>query len=256
MGEMIGEEGLAGNEDGDGLPYSGWYAPAMNIHRSQFAGRNWEYYSEDGLLSGKLAAQTVQGAKTKGVYCYLKHFALNDQETDREYYGIFVWANEQAMREVYLTPFEICVKEGGANAMMSSFNRIGTTWTGGSYALLTEVLRNEWGFEGMVITDYSTNRYTYIDLMIRAGGDLFLTQDEKSFYMEDDATQITNYRRATKNILYVVANSNIMSIEVDGYKWPLWQEVMTYIDIGLGVVLVVWGVAIILVTAKKKKTAP
>ena len=142
MGEIVGDEGNVGNEK-TGVPYSGWYAPAVNIHRSPFAGRNWEYYSEDGALSGKFAASVIQGAKEKGVYCYVKHFAINDQETDREYNGILVWANEQAMREIYLKPFEIAVKEGGAGGMMSSFNRIGMKWAGGSYPLLTSVLRDE-----------------------------------------------------------------------------------------------------------------
>ncbi len=242
MGELVGEEGLAGNEKDDGMPYSGWYAPAINIHRSPFAGRNWEYYSEDGVLSGKFAAEVVQGAKNKGVYCYVKHFAVNDQETDREYNGILVWANEQSMREIYLKAFEITVKEGGANAMMSSFNRLGMTWAGGSYPLLTTVLRHEWGFNGMVITDYSLNTYTYVDQMIRAGGDLFLTQDVKSFYMEDDATQITLLRQATKNILYPVVNSNIMSITADGYKMPVWQIVMFLIDAAIVILSAVWGI--------------
>lgn len=253
MGELVGEEGLAGNEKGDGLPYSGWYAPAANIHRSPFAGRNWEYYSEDGLLSGKFAAQVIQGAKSKGVYCYMKHFAVNDQETDREYNGILVWANEQAMRELYLLPFEIAVKEGGTTGIMSSFNRIGMTWAGGSYPLLTEVLRNEWGFRGMVITDYSLNTYTHVDEMIRAGGDLFLTQDVKSFAKEDDATQITCLRNATKNILYTVVNSNAMSITSDGYLRPLWQDVMFGIDAAIVVLLALWGVLAIRSAKKKAK---
>lgn len=255
MGQLIGEEGLAGNESGDGMPYSGWYGPAVNIHRSQFAGRNWEYYSEDGLLSGKLAAEVIKGAETKGVYCYVKHFAVNDQETDREYNGILVWANEQAMREIYLKAFEIAVKDGGATGMMSGFNRLGMTWAGGSYALLTEVLREEWGFHGMVITDYSMNRYTYVDLMIRAGGDIFLTQDTKTFYKEDDATQITLLRNATKNILYTVVNSNVMSLKVDGYKWPLWQELMVYADVAIVVAIGIWGAAVIISAKKKDKSA-
>lgn len=255
MGELVGEEGLVGNEKGDGLPYSGWYAPAANIHRSPFAGRNWEYYSEDGLLSGKFAAKTIEGAKSKGVYCYMKHFAVNDQETDREYNGILVWANEQAMRELYLLPFEIAVKEAGANAMMSSFNRLGTTWAGGSYPLLTEVLRNEWGFQGMVITDYSLNTYTHSDEMIRAGGDLFLTQDVKSFSRDDDATQITALRNATKNILYTVVNSNAMSITSDGYLRPLWQDVMFAIDAAIVILLAIWGVCAIRSAKKKDKAA-
>ncbi len=253
MGELVGEEALVGNEKGDGMPYTGWYAPAVNIHRSPFGGRNWEYYSEDGLLSGKLAASVVTGAKQKGVNCYLKHFAVNDQETDREYNGILVWANEQSMREIYLKPFEIAVKEGGATGMMSSFNRIGNTWAGGSYALLTEVLRNEWGFRGAVITDYSMNTYTQVDLMIRAGGDLFLTQATKTFAKEDDATQITLLRQATKNVLYTTANSNVMSIKVDGYKSPVWVVVMICVDVAIVVGLAAWGAGIIITTKKKSQ---
>lgn len=241
MGEFIGEEGLIGNEDGDGLPYTGWYSPAVNIHRSPFAGRNWEYYSEDGLLSGKFAANVIKGADKKGVYCYVKHFAVNDQETDREYNGILVWSNEQAMREIYLLPFELSVKEGGATGMMSSFNRLGMQWAGASYELLTQVLRNEWGFNGTVITDYSLNTYTRIDEMIRAGGDLFLSQEAKSFAKEDDATQITLLRKATKNILYSVVNSNAMSIKVDGYLRPMWINVMFFIDFVIVALLGLWG---------------
>ena len=252
MGELVGEEALVGNEKGDGMPYTGWYAPAVNIHRSPFGGRNWEYYSEDGLLSGKLAASVVSGASKKGVNCYLKHFAVNDQETDREYNGILVWANEQSMREIYLKPFEIAVKEGGATGMMSSFNRIGMTWAGGSYALLTEVLRNEWGFRGAVITDYSMNTYTQVDLMLRAGGDLFLTQATKTFAKEDDATQITLLRQATKNVLYTTANSNVMSIRVDGYKSPVWVVVMICVDVAIVAGLAAWGAAVIITTKRKE----
>lgn len=253
MGELIGEEGLAGNEKGDGLPYSGWYAPAVNIHRSPFAGRNWEYYSEDGLLSGKFAAGVIKGADKKGVYCYVKHFAVNDQETDREYNGILVWANEQSMRELYLLPFEIAVKEGGATGMMSSFNRLGMKWAGGSYALLTQVLRDEWGFHGSVITDYSLNTYTHVDEMIRAGGDLFLTQDAKTFGMEDDATQIALLRQSTKNILYMVANSSVMSISTDGYLRPVWQTVMICVDIAMIAALALWGILAIRSVKKKEE---
>lgn len=253
MGELVGEEGLVGNEKGDGLPYSGWYSPAVNIHRSPFAGRNWEYYSEDGLLSGKFAAGVIRGAAKKGVYCYVKHFAVNDQETDREYNGILVWANEQAMREIYLLPFEIAVKEGGATGMMSSFNRLGMKWAGGSYALLTQVLRDEWGFHGTVITDYSLNTYTHVDEMIRAGGDLFLTQDVKTFSMADDATQIKLLRQATKNILYSVVNSNAMSIRTDGYMMPIWMVVMMLVDIAILTALILWGVFAIRSVKRTKK---
>ena len=253
MGQMVGEEALVGNEKGDAMPYSGWYAPAVNIHRSPFAGRNWEYYSEDGLISGLFAAEVIKGAQTKGVYTYTKHFAVNDQETDREYNGILVWANEQSMREIYLKPFELAVKLANAPGMMSSFNRLGMTWAGGSYALLTSVLRDEWGFEGLVITDYSMNRYTYVDLMIRAGGDLFLTQDSKVFNQPDDATQVTLLRQATKNILYAVANSNAMSIETDGYNPPIWQTFWKYGQIALIVLLALWGVLVYRPKKAKKK---
>nr|MBR4281918.1 glycoside hydrolase family 3 protein [Clostridia bacterium] len=249
MGEIVGDEGNVGNEK-TGVPYSGWYSPAVNIHRSPFAGRNWEYYSEDGLLSGKFAAKVVEGAQSKGLYCYVKHFAVNDQETDREYNGILVWVNEQAMREIYLKPFELAVKGGKAAGMMSSFNRIGMKWAGASYPLLTSVLREEWGFQGMVITDYSLNTYTHVDAMIRGGGDLFLTQDTKRFYKEDDATQIALLRQATKNILFTVVNSNAMSLKIDGYLPPVWQVWMYRIDIGLAALLALWG-AVAIVRAKK-----
>lgn len=251
MGETVGDEGAVGNEK-TGVPYSGWYAPAVNIHRSPFAGRNWEYYSEDGFLSGKLAAGVVRGAQGKGLYCYVKHFAVNDQETDREYNGILVWANEQSMREIYLKPFEIAVKEAGAAGMMSSFNRLGMTWAGGSYPLLTSVLRDEWGFRGMVITDYSLNTYTHVDKMIRAGGDLFLTQDTKNFYKDDDATQIALLRQATKNILYTVVNSNAMNIEIVGYEPPVWQVAWQAAQIAIVALLALWGV---LAFVSMRKTA-
>ena len=132
---------------------SGWYGPAMNIHRTAFAGRNFEYYSEDGVLSGVMASNAIKGAQDRGVYAYMKHFALNDQEGNR---GSMVatWSNEQAIREIYLKPFEISVKDADCHAVMSSFNYIGTRWTGGCKELLKNVLRGEWGFVGFVETDY------------------------------------------------------------------------------------------------------
>ena len=252
---MAGNEGLIGNENGDGRPYSGWYAPAVNIHRSQFSGRNWEYYSEDGYLSGIMGAQVVKGAASKGVYTYVKHFALNDQETNRSNNGILTWANEQAMREIYLRAFEITVKDGGTTAIMSSFNRIGKTWAGGSYELLTEVLREEWGFKGMVITDYNySTPYMNVDQMIRAGGDLNLSQAN---YPSDDtsATQVANLRRATKNILYTVAASNAMNGSGDGvvyrYDMPAWVSTMLIVDAVLFVIAAVTGVLAIRYALKK-----
>jgi beta-glucosidase len=254
MGEMIGNEGLIGNERGDKLPYSGWYAPAVNIHRSPFSGRNWEYYSEDGFLSGAMAAQVVKGAKSKGVNTFVKHFALNDQETNRDTNGILVWANEQAMREIYLKPFEMAVKIGKTSAMMSSFNRIGTTWAGGDYALLTSVLREEWGFKGIVITDYALNRYLNQEQMIRTGGDLALSQGGKiPSYDNPTATQVASIKRASKNILYSIANSCAMNIKIKGYSLAPWIKTMAFIDGGLGLAIVVWGGTIIALTIKKSK---
>ena len=259
MGEAAGNESLAGNERGDGRTYSGWYAPAVNIHRTPFGGRDWEYYSEDGLLAGKMAAGVVRGAKSKGVYTYIKHFALNEQETHRDTTGLITWANEQAMREIYLKPFELTVKEGGTNAMMSSFNRIGTVWAGGSYELLTQILRNEWGFKGMVITDYSTSTYMYTDQMIRAGGDLVLMQDKQLSLSGTVMTSShkTALRQATKNILYTVANSNAMNGMGEGiiyaYAMPYWKIMLICLDCAVVAALGVWGFFSIRKSLKKEK---
>jgi beta-glucosidase len=253
MGEMIGNEGLIGNIKGDKRPYSGWYAPAVNIHRSQFGGRNFEYYSEDGLLSGKMAAGVISGAKSKGVYTYLKHFALNDQETNRDTTGLATWANEQAMRELYFVPFEIGVKEGETTAMMSAFNRIGTEWSGGSYRLLTTLLRQEWGFRGMVITDFNLTPYMNLDQMIRAGGDLNLSPG-KTLTAMDSATAVTAARKATKNILYTVANSNAMNGMGENVKWgyslPGWVRMLIGFNVGITLLLAGWGAIVINLSIK------
>ncbi|MGM9537055.1 MAG: glycoside hydrolase family 3 C-terminal domain-containing protein, partial [Candidatus Onthomonas sp.] len=145
----------------DEMNVSGWYAPAMNIHRTPFAGRNFEYYSEDGVLSGKIASQAVAAAMNRGVYAYIKHFALNDQETHR-WEMLCTWSSEQAIREIYLKPFELSVKEGGTTAVMSSYNYVGTQWAGACSNLLVNVLREEWGFQGSVLTDYFAN-FGYMD---------------------------------------------------------------------------------------------
>ena len=205
MGETIGAEANA-------LHVGGLYAPACNIHRSPFAGRNYEYVSEDGFLSGAIVSAEIRGIQSKGVYTYLKHFAINDQETHRDDGGLVTWANEQAIREIYLKPFEMGVKDGGTLGIMSAFNRIGTTPCAESYALLTTVLRNEWGFHGCVITDCVMAATTCdFDRALRAGNDL-----ELSFGMilpaTDESTTGTAYghqvlRNASHNILYMTANS-------------------------------------------------
>ena len=251
MGIAYGNEALFG--DGT-TTYSGWYAPGVNIHRSPFGGRNPEYYSEDGLLSGWLAANVVNGAVEKGCFTMVKHYALNEQETNRNSNGVLTWANEQAIREVYLTPFRYTVQEGNTNGIMSSFNRLGTVWTGGSYALCTEILRNEWGFDGFVISDFNANTsYMYADLMVRAGGDLNLCQDGMPSTGDKlTATQASVIRTAAKNILYVIANSMAMNGEYT-YGLSPWMKMMFIIDAVIVVALAVWGFFAIRGAKKKAK---
>lgn len=247
MGKCVGEEGLWGSKrttTDSGLSYSGWYSPGVNIHRSQFGGRNFEYFSEDPFLTGKIGAAEVKGCQSKGVYCYVKHFALNEQETHRS--GGSSWVTEQAMREIYLKPFEIVVKEGKTRAMMSSFNRIGTRWTGGDYRLLTQILRDEWGFKGMVISDYNENS-SYMDSkqMIYAGGDLNLCSNKAkmwSSYDSKSAADVTVLRMATKNILYTTANSNMINSFNYKYAMAIWKILLIVLDCAVAVGLAVWGV--------------
>ena len=249
LGRMVGNEGLVGADGrGNNLPYSGWYAPGVNIHRSPFGGRNFEYFSEDGIFTGKMAAAEIRGARSRGVYCFVKHFALNDQETHRSSNGSCSWVTEQAMREVYLKPFEIAVKEGGATAIMSSFNRIGVKWTGGDYRLLTEILRNEWGFKGMVITDFNTTTYANLEQMAYAGGDLNLGNDmtiipvlNPDWCDENDNADLYILRNCVKNILYTVANSNALNGEVDHYNLAPWKIAVIVVDCVAVAGVAVWG---------------
>lgn len=241
MGEAVGEEALQGNTK-DGTPYSGWYAPGVNIHRSPFGGRNGEYFSEDTYLSGQMAANEIQGASEKGVYTFMKHFAVNEQETKRSINGLVNWLDEQTLREIYLKPFETAVKEGKATGIMSSFTRIGYTWAGGNYDLLTGVLRDEWGFRGTVITDFNTNSYMGCKQEAYAGGDLNLstTRDWHS-YEADNANDVNVLRNAAHNILYTVANSNALNGTVIGYTTPTWV-IITYVAEALLILLdLVWG---------------
>ena len=254
MGLSIGNEGILGDQRGLGRPYSGWYAPAVNIHRSPFGGRNFEYYSEDPLMSGKLAAEVIQGARSKGVICFVKHFAVNEQETNRS--GVCTWLTEQSLREIYLKPFEMAVKEGGTMGMMSSFNRIGTTWTGGDYRLLTEILRNEWGFQGMVITDFNTEPFMDTKQMAYAGGDLNLATTPHAWEPET-AADYTVLRTSVKNILYALTRSNAMNGHGEGayyltyYAW--WEVALFFGGIGLIVVLAAWGFFVIWSVVKQVK---
>lgn len=217
----------------DDMDVSGWYAPAMNIHRSAFAGRNFEYYSEDGVLSGAMAANAIMGSQEQGVYAFMKHFALNDQETNR--CGMLcTWSNEQAIREIYPKPFEISVKDADCHAVMSSFNYIGTRWTGGCKELLKNVLRGEWGFVGFVETDYfGVSGYMTADQCVRNGNDLMLCTTGNDF---NTVTVLTNsskqaLRESAKNILYTVVNSRAYAEENLNPGMAKWQIVLIGADV-------------------------
>ena len=205
VGELLAQEAKA-------LGVCGLYAPGANIHRSAFGGRNYEYVSEDGLLTGKMVAAEIEGIQGIGVYCYLKHFVVNDQETLRCDGGLCVWTNEQALREIYLKPFEIAVKEAGATNIMSAYTRLGTTPVAESSALLTQVLRNEWGFHGCVVTDCILSAATCdVDRALRAGNDLFLTFLENTRMDASTTSTAAGHqalRRAAHDILYPIANSD------------------------------------------------
>ena len=208
MGQMVGEDSLASG-------VAVWYAPSMNIHRTAASGRNFEYYSEDPLLSGAMGAAETRGVQSKGAVVTIKHYALNDQETNR--YGVAVLANEQSIRELYLTPFEMSVREGGASGVMASMNRVGPTWSGATEGLMTGTLRDEWGFAGFVTTDqatFPTFEYCGIYQGLGAGTDMWL--NDADLMNNDDVNAISvadwaNVRQAAHRILYTYANSNAMN---------------------------------------------
>ena len=233
FGEMIGD--MAHD-----MHVAGWYAPAMNIHRGAFSGRTFEYFSEDSLLSGVMASHEIVGAKEKGVYSFMKHFALNDQETNRTNM-VCTWADEQAIREIYLKPFEMSVKEGGAQAVMSSFNYIGYTYAGASNNLLNTVLRDEWGFKGFVLTDYFGGYgYQNGDQEIRNGNDSMLATTKITNHITDkSATSVKAMRTAAHNILYTAANSWQYADGEPKVDTPIWKTAM----------YVAWGVTAVLVIA-------
>lgn len=201
--------GLAFGEECVNKGIRGWYGPGVNIHRSPFGGRNYEYYSEDALISGLMCANSVAGAKNKGVFAYLKHICLYEGESGRD--GMYTWVTEQALREIYLKPFELAVKKGGSTAIMTSYGRIGAVWTGGSEALLTEVVRGEWGFKGAFLTDYADHQdFMNGDQMLRAGGDLWMDGylDNGKFTKETSSGAYDQaLRAATKNVVYMWLNA-------------------------------------------------
>ena len=286
-GYYVGEDALAADGNWGDHTYigiiSGWYAPAMNIHRTPFAGRNFEYYSEDGFMSGEMALQAASACAEKGVYAYIKHFALNDQEDHRSHVATF--ANEQAIREIYLKPFQTCIEERpmttimvqqydeatdsftqteaeipAVMAVMSSFNRVGCTWSGGDHNLLTGVLRNEWGFDGTIITDYDGGGVMDTEQCIRAGGDLKLTGFEVDAPM-DPTNPATQYfaRQAIKHILYTTVNSNAMNgivhgVAVEALPFANYYIILIVENV-VAAALIIWGVVAIVRRWKKEKKA-
>ena len=254
QGNAIGNEALFGDQRSGGshLPYTGWYSPGVNLHRSPFSGRNTEYYSEDPFISGKMAARVIEKSQEKGVYTTIKHFALNEQETHRSNNGQNYWVKEQAIRELYLKPFEIAIKEGKSLGLMSSFTRIGQRWCGGSYPLLTKILRNEWGFKGTVICDFHTDAYMDSKQMAYAGGDLNLTGTKYWSPNVNEPEDVNVLRRAAHNNLYALANSNAMNQKILGYKLPLWRELVYIGEAGVGVLFLAWGFLVIFMTLRNK----
>jgi beta-glucosidase len=252
------EMGLCIGEDSLRLKRTGWYAPGVNIHRAPYSGRNFEYFSEDGLLSGKMSAAVVSGAQSKGTLVYMKHFAVNDQETNRM--GGSMMANEQSLRELYLKGFEYTVREGEALGAMVAMNRIGFRWVGGHAGLLTDTLRDEWGFEGVVITDQASfDVFVYEDMRegLEAGTDLWLNTNADLWKLSDaemTPTVLNNMRKGSKNIVFAIANSNAMNgLSVDSEivsVMPLWQKLMIGLDIAIGLIII--G-AIVLVTKRSRK---
>ncbi len=236
VGELVGEDGIY-------TKTSGWYAPSMNIHRSQFSGRNFEYFSEDAFLSGSFGTEIVEGAESKGLYVYIKHFAFNDQETNRG--GVATFLNEQAAREIYLKPFQMSVEDGRAHGVMAAMNRVGAKWVGHSYELMTEILRDEWNFEGMVITDQASFFTSYIGDFrptLMAGVDLMLCTKSDLWQIENyenSAMYCSALRRASKNILYAVANSNAINGVSSKSRivpiMPTWEKWLIALDVVAGV---------------------
>lgn len=256
LGEAIGEEGTIGDK-ATGQPYSSIYAPGVNIHRSPFGGRCSEYFSEDPFISGMMGAAEVQGIQSRGVLPTVKHFVANEQETHRSIGGDLSWLSEQALREIYLKPFEYTVKLGETRGIMTSFNRIGTRWTGGDYCLLTEILRNEWGFNGLVICDFNTiPQYMIPRMMFYAGGSLDLATQQSAMWTDcdtSDAGDAIVLMRAVKDVMYALVNSNAMNAEVIGYNPPIWQEYLHWINIGAFTLVGVWLVLAIVRTVRCNK---
>ena len=268
------EMGLSLGREGVNMGIHGWYGPAINMHRSPFGGRNFEYYSEDAYVSGIMAANAVRGAKNAGMYVYLKHLALYEQEWNRD--GIYTWITEQALREVYLKPFQLAIQVGGANGIMTSYNRIGAIWAGGSEALISDdgVLRGEWGFRGAVLTDYCDHHeYMNGDHQFRSGGDLWMSgffvagmfgNPAELTYETDSNTFNQRLRSAVKNNTYMYLSAQYANslynadtshdpitppVRTEPFAW--WIIVLVVVDLAAVAGCGAW----LYFTFRKKKTA-
>lgn len=256
--ELAARRGQSMGRQCDDMNVVGWYGPAMNIHRTPFSGRNFEYYSEDGILSGRIGACEVSGAKEYGVQCYIKHFALNDSESFRKNM-LCTWTNEQAMREIYLKPFEISVKDGGADNVMTAFNYIGNVWAGCCPELLQDVLRGEWGFVGSTVTDWfngTIDGNMMADSAIRTGGDKMLSSagDQKGFATNtDQAATVVAMRNSCHNILYSLANSN--AINERNFGTPGWVKMIYAVDVVVAVTVAALEAFAIMNFLKKRKSS-
>lgn len=239
--DLAYEFGLIEGAQAGQLGIEGWYAPAANMHRTPFGGRNYEYYSEDEYISGMMAAKTVEGSLDAGTFCYMKHLICYEQDSMRD--SLYTWMTEQALREIYLVPFEIAIEKGGLSGIMTSYNRLGAVWAGGSKALMTGVIRDEFGFQGCIITDYSDHQnFMIMDQALRAGGDLWMdgfVMGDFTFETESNSFK-QELRRACKNILFMwtnagyenaqynaeeVANSIIRPVETKQISLVTWVQV-------------------------------
>ena len=231
----------------------GWYAPGMNTHRTAFGARNYEYFSEDGVLAGNMGAKAVEGARKYGVYSYIKHFALYEGNAKM----VSVWSNEQAIREIYLKPFEISVKQGGANAVMVSWSFLGDKWTGESSNLMNTVLRDEWGFRGMALTDFFRNNghgFMNADAALANGVDVMLSTfngEENNVANPEHPTSVLQMRNACKNVMYTVVSSWAYDGEHEETGMENWKKAGIGIDIVVALLAV--GMEVLIIKGYKKR---
>ena len=231
----------------------GWYAPGMNTHRTAFGARNYEYFSEDGVLAGNMGAKAVEGARKYGVYSYIKHFALYEGNAKM----VSVWSNEQAIREIYLKPFEISVKQGGANAVMVSWSFLGDKWTGESSNLMNTVLRDEWGFRGMALTDFFRNNghgFMNADAALANGVDVMLSTfngEENNVANPEHPTSVLQMRNACKNVMYTVVSSWAYDGEHEETGMENWKKAGIGIDIVMALFMA--GMEVLVIRGYKKR---